>query len=248
MTQNGRNSKSIQLNCFSPPIMLATFVIETVLAIYTVWRYKMTVLTRLITAGLLALGVFQLCEYHVCGGMGIRAAEWSRLGYVAISMLPPLGLHMLHVMANKPKRKLVSFGYISMVAFIGFFLFIPSAFQGYQCTGNYVIFQIGLNAARLYGLYYYGLLLAAIGLGMRWANQLKAAGKKSAKRLASVRGLIIGYLVFLVPTALANSVKPETRRGIPSIMCGFAVLFAIILTLYVLPRLGEKRQRHLTTD
>jgi hypothetical protein len=27
-------------------------------------------------------------------------------------------------------------------------------------------------------------------------------------------------------------------------MCGFAVLFALILALYILPRLGLKRARH----
>jgi len=53
--------------------------------------------------------------------------------------------------------------------------------------------------------------------------------------------LVLGYLVFLIPTALANSVKPETRRGIPSIMCGFAVLYAIILALYILPKVGARR-------
>lgn len=223
--------------------MLASFTIEIILAAYTLWRYRLNTLGRLVTGSLVALAVFQLCEYHVCGGMGWRAEQWSRLGYVAITLLPPLGLHMLHGLADKPKRKLVVASYATMAGFIGYFLLSPTAFQGYQCTGNYVIFQIGIPAALAYGLYYYGWLLAAIVLGFRWANQLQATGAKLAKRLQAVRGLIIGYLVFLVPTALANSVKPETRRGIPSIMCGFAVLFAFILAFYVMPRLAERRRK-----
>jgi len=59
---------------------------------------------------------------------------------------------------------------------------------------------------------------------------------------------MVGYLVFLVPTALAYSVSPATRRGIPSIMCGFAVLFALILTLYVLPLAATRRVRSGTVD
>lgn len=235
-------SKPTQFNCFSPPIMLATFIIEMVLAVYTVWRYKMNTLGRLVTVSLVALAIFQLCEYHVCGGWGVRASEWSRAGYVAITLLPPLGLHILHVIAGKSRRRLVVAAYFSMTAFIAYFTLNPSAFQGYQCTGNYVIFQIGLNGARAYGLYYYGWLVTAIGLGIKWVRQLvRRDGEQSHVRLHAVRALIIGYLVFLVPTALANSVKPETRRGIPSIMCGFAVLFALILTLYILPRLGKRR-------
>jgi len=236
-----RNTKSTTFNCFSPPVMIATFVIEIVLAAYTLFRYKLNTLGRLAVAMLVALAVFQLCEFHVCSGWGVRATEWSRLGYVAITLLPALGLHMLHVIAGKPHRKLVAAAYVTMAGFIAYFLLVPSAFRSYQCTGNYVIFQIGERAAIMYGLYYYGWLLAALSLGVSWANEFKAKGDTHKRQLNGVKALVIGYLVFLVPTAMANSVTPSTRRGIPSIMCGFAVLFALILALYILPRLGLKR-------
>jgi len=234
-------TKSAQLNCFSPPVMLATFCIEMVLAVYTAWRYKMNVLARLAVLMLVALAVFQLCEYHVCGGLGLRAKEWSRIGYIAITLLPPLGLHMLHVLADKPRRRLVGSAYITMVVAIGYFLIDRTAFKGYACTGNYNIFQIGMRPAIVYAVYYYGWLFTSIGFCFRWAKELKRTGK-GLNRLEAVQGLIVGYLVFLVPTALANTVKPETRRGIPSIMCGFAVLFALILTFYIMPKLGERRR------
>jgi hypothetical protein len=235
---------STQLNCFSSPVMLATFAIETILAAYAIWRYKFSPLVKLIVLNLVGLGFFQLAEYHVCtGGEGFSAADWSRAGFVAITLLPPLGLHILHVLADKKAGKLVAAAYTTMMAFVGYFLFASQAFQGYACTGNYVIFQIGNGPAVLYGLYYYGWLLAGIMLGVRWANEQKASKKIVAqKRIESIRGLIIGYLVFLVPTAIANSVNPETRRGIPSVMCGFAVLFALVLTFYILPRLAMQRR------
>ncbi len=232
-------SKGVQLNCFSPPVMVATLIIETCLAIYTLWRYKLTPITRLVVLSVGALAVFQLCEYHVCTGYGPNAVRWSRAGYVAISLLPPLGLHMLHVLAGKKGRKLVIFGYLTMIGFVTYFLTYHAAFIGYACTGNYVIFQIGDRPAVAYGLYYYGWLLVAIVLGVRWSKQLKARSLKKAK---SIEALIIGYFVFLLPTAIVNSIEPETRRGIPSIMCGFAVLFALILVLYILPQIALRRQ------
>lgn len=219
--------------------MLATLFIESSLLIYTIWRYQLTTLTRLIAVTTFSLGVFQLSEYQVCTGYGLTAENWSRVGYVAITLLPPLGLHILHVLANRPKRRLVIAAYATMVAFVGYFLVYHTAFIGHQCTGNYVIFQIGDRPALAYGVYYYGWLFTAMGLGIKWANQLQKAGKSLHTRLLTVRALIIGYLVFLVPTALANSISPATRRGIPSIMCGFAVLFALILTFYILPRIGK---------
>jgi hypothetical protein len=233
-------NRSVVFNCFSPPVMLATFIIETVLAVYTIARYKLDTLGRLTVLTLLALGLFQLCEYHVCGGWGVRASEWSRLGYASITLLPPLGLHLLHVLTKKPGRRLVWGAYATMVGFIAYFTVVPHMFRGYACTGNYVIFQIGMRPALAYGLYYYGWISTAIVLGIRWASELKNNAAVRARHL-SIQALVVGYFVFLIPTALANSVKPETRRGIPSIMCGFAVLFAFILALYILPKAGRKR-------
>ena len=234
--------KGTRLNCFSPPVMLATLIIETSLAIYTVWRYKLTTVARLITTLLLTLAAFQLAEYHVCTASSY-ADQWSRLGFVAITALPPLGLHLMHVLADKPNRKLVWAGYTTMVGFSSFFLLAANTFTGHQCTGNYVIFQFSQNVTGAYSLYYYGWLLVGISLGIHWANELNEKGKSAVKRLQAVRGLVAGYFVFLLPTAIANTVKPETRRGIPSVMCGFAVLLALILVLYILPRVGDLKSK-----
>jgi hypothetical protein len=230
-----------RFNCFSPPVMLATLIIETGLAIYTLWRYKISTLTRLAVALLVLLAVFQLSEYHVCTATG-SAGSWSRLGYVAITLLPPLGLHLLHVLAGKSRRRLVAATYAIAAGFVGYFLTYHAAFTGYHCTGNYVIFQIGHGPALAYAAYYYGWLILTIGLAGRWANELLKKGRSTVPRLRAVQALIIGYLVFLVPTTVANTVKPSTLSGIPSIMCGFAVLFAFILALYIVPRVTAKRK------
>lgn len=224
--------------------MLATFAIEMVMAAYAIWRYKLDVLQRLVVASLLALAVFQISEYFVCGGWGMAAGAWSKVGYVAITTLPALGLHMLHQLAGKKNRRLVLAAYTTMAGFMAYFLAYEHAFRGHVCEGNYVIFQLGMYPAWVYSSYYYGWLFTAIGLGVRWANELQALKNKAARvQLQSVRALIVGYLVFLVPTALANTFIPETRAGIPSIMCGFAVLFAFILTFYILPKNSTLRPR-----
>lgn len=222
--------------------MIATMVIETSLAIYTVWRYKMTAITRLAVTLLVALATFQLAEYFVCTGIGSMAVPWSRVGFVAITALPPLGLHMMHVLAGKPRRRLVYGAYGVMATYMAFFLFSPGTFTGHECTGNYVIFQFTPNVTGTYSIYYFGWLITGIGLGFRWADELKAKGKTAVKQLQAVQGLILGYLVFLVPSALSMAVKPEVRRGIPSVLCGFAVLLALIVAGYILPRAAEEKR------
>lgn len=230
-----------RLNCFSPPVMVATLTIETVLAAYTTWRYKLTELTKLVVAMLLLLATFQLAEYHVCTGADQSAIPWSRLGFVAITALPPLGLHILHRLAGKKSRRLVNTAYATMAGFMVFFLVAPTVFTGHQCTGNYVIFQFSQMVTGIYSVYYFFWLGASLILGFKWANELKVKGKPAFSRLQTVRGLIVGYLIFLVPTALANTFRPQTSHGIPSVMCGFAVLMALILTLYIMPRAAEAR-------
>lgn len=230
---------SVRLYCFSPPVMIATFIIEIALALYVVIRFHMNNLTRLIVAALGMLALFQLSEYFVCGGLGVDSATWSRVGYIAITALPALGIHMLYVMSGKQSRKLVVAAYSTMAVSMTYFMLSPTAFAGYECTGNYVIFQIGATATKWYMLYYYGWLLTAMLIGYRWLT----SNKLDKKVRQQISGLLAGYMVFLLPTGLINLIKPETRAGIPSIMCGFAVLFAFILALYIAPRASELREK-----
>lgn len=238
MTKRRGTSGSTTLNCFSPPVMLATLTIEFGLATYALWRYKLNEITKLIVLLLVNLAIFQTAEYFVCTGYGNDPLFWSKVGFVAITTLPVFGIHAMHKLAGKPVGNLVRAAYGTMTGFIVFFLTYKYAFVGHQCQGNYVIFQLGTSISGAYSVYYYGWMFTSMYLGIKWANELKELGAKGQKKLETVRGLIAGYLVFIVPVALINTIKPETRAGIPSLLCGFAVLLALILGLYILPRVG----------
>lgn len=240
-----RVNRKSTLFCFSPPVMIATLTTESFLAFYTLWRYKLSLITKLAAIMLFTLAIFQLAEYYVCTGYGLPAEQWSRLGFVAITALPALGIHILYKLNNKSSFSApVIVSYALMTGYMAIFLSYKTAFIGYQCTGNYVIFQLGPTIGGFYSLYYFGLLAFGIGRGLFWANKLKNADSSLRNRLQAIRGLIIGYLVFLVPTALSLTFQPQTRQGIPSIMCGFAVLFAFVLSLYILPKVAEVTKEH----
>ncbi|HTE57864.1 MAG TPA: hypothetical protein VK694_03890 [Verrucomicrobiae bacterium] len=226
--------KQTVLYCFSPPVMVATFLIESALLAYVLWRYKMSPIVRLISSALVFLATFQLAEYYVCGGTGTSAALWSRVGFVAITALPPLGLHLVHLIAERPGRRLVYIAYATGLAWAVLFGAGDWAFVGHACGGNYVIFDLRGSLMELYCVYYYGWLLGGIVLATRF---LRKAKKKQGNALML---LVAGYLVFLLPTATVNILRPESLMGIPSIMCGFAVVFAFILTFGVLPQVTPK--------
>lgn len=219
--------------------MIATMVTEVLLALYTVWRYKMSNLTRLAIVTLIGLATFQLAEFFVCTGSIGHTIAWSRFGFAAITLLPPLGLHLVHTIADKPGRRLVTTAYATMAGFVAFFLLFPGVFDSYQCTGNYVIFHLRPGSGGIYWVYYFGWIIASMVLGLKWINELSKLGKKAHNQLRATQGLIIGWLAFIVPAATANVVNPASRQGIPSILCGFAVFYALVLTLYVLPRANQ---------
>lgn len=197
--------------------------------VYVLFRYKLNTLTRLVAALLFCLALFQLAEYKICGTHG-NAEAWARAGFVAITMLPPLGLHLALYIIKRGWLVLNTLAYITAAGFIYLFTFGQHTFSGHVCGGNYVIFQLDYVVSNFYYFYYYGWLLITIMLCLQFYYESKQASVRKA-----LKWLVIGYLAFLVPTTVINSYSPATKAGVPSIMCGFAVLFALILAIGVLP-------------
>jgi len=208
--------------------MLATFLIEFGLAIYTLFRYKMTTISRLAVVMLFSLGTFQLAEYMICGSLGWTNLQWPKLGYVAITLLPALGIHMIVALANKKIPTLTGAAYAGCAAFVVFYVMNTDAISGEACYANYAVFYTHPTISHLFATYYYGWLIVGTYLAWLW-------GKDQPNKRKSLHGMTLGYLVFLIPTTAFNIINPETVKGIPSIMCGFAVLLAFILVSRVLP-------------
>lgn len=233
-----RRGRTLQFYCFSPPVMLATFLIEVGFLLYTLARYKLNTLSRLIVALLFFLALFQLAEYNVCGGLGASAVVWSKIGFVAITLLPAIGIHLLYTIAKKPWNNVVGAAYGMAAAWALVFAFSEKAFSGHACAGNYVIFQIKPYLGGLYFIYYYMWLFIGGYLSFKLSKIMK-----NKKERESLILLAVSYAILLIPTTMANMLKPETVRGIPSIMCGFAIILAAVVTFGILPRIGSVRKK-----
>lgn len=215
--------------CFSPPVMLATFVIEAILAVYVVWKYKITnPTTRLITLMIICLAIFQAAEFMICGGLGLNHSEWARLGYASITLMPAIGIHILISMAKAKMYPLLLVVYGTAAAFVLYYALVPGAVVAQQCAANYAVFTNDGMVGWFYVLYYYGWLMAAFLLAMHFSS-------KKPKLAPAMRWMAIGYASFIIPTTIANTIDPASVHAIPSVMCGFAVLFALILVWKVLP-------------
>ncbi|MDO4902297.1 MAG: hypothetical protein Q4A21_01935 [bacterium] len=235
---------SNKLYCFSPGVMLVTFLFEVFAAGVALFRYKNSETRRLIVYILLALAGFQAAEFMVCGGFGWTGVEWARFGYAAITLLPPLGLHLTHKIAGRESKKLVPFAYFTMIAFIVYYIFVTNGVALDHCRANYSVFNVPQIASWIYGLYYYGWMIAAIFIGF---NAIKSNKNQEwnlpTNRISALKYLMFGYLAFILPTTYVNIIDPQTIEGIPSIMCGFAIIMAIVLLVSVAPRVLEKKSK-----
>lgn len=220
-----------KLYCFSPPVMLFTFFVELGIALYILTTSKIKPVTALMVAILVFLAIFQLSEFQVCSN---KSLMWMRIGYASITMLPPLGIHLIGVIT---KRKWLAYlSYTLAGIFIITFLFSTRSLANAFCGGNYVmVITNGVIASKYFPLYYYLMLFIALTDIANYVKNLPNTYKSSQPEPRFLLWILLGYLSFLVPTAAVYLLSTEARRGIPSIMCGFAILLALIIGLRAYP-------------
>jgi len=213
--------------------MLATFFIEIGYMIYILSRYKTSRLIKLAVGIIGSLALFQLTEYLICVYPNFGGEFWAKAGLASITLLLPLGVHFVYALAGRGWNWVLSAAYGMSAAWLAIFVFTPGALESYGCGGNYAIFSIKADLGGAYFLFYYGWLYVGTILALRF--MLKTPTKQTITR-QSLGLFILAYMSLLVPTTFINVLKPETFVGIPSIMCGFALIMATIITFLIIPR------------
>ena len=216
--------------CFTPGVMLATFLIEATLAVYTFVRYKMSAFGRLAALIILVLALFQAAEYQVCAGT--NPLLWARLGFVLITLLPVLGLYLISYITKK--RHFLTLGYTLAFLYILIFIFVPKAITGAVCTGNYIIFQTAQALSWTYSVYYLVFLFLGVWEIVEKLLEIRKQNVDTDKRRV-LWWILAGYFSFLVPMGILYSFFSETRIATASIMCGFALILAFILVFRIVP-------------
>ena len=214
------------LYCFSPPVMVATVIIEVGLAVWTLFRYRRGMFAKVAVAILLLLAAFQVSEYQVCGGH--NAQIWSRFGLIAITFLPVAGLYLIRFIT---KNKITSvIGAITALFFVLYYIFAPKNEIVAFCGGNYVIFAGPSALYQFFGAYYFGFLVLTI-----WHSVKAIYETKSTLFQRVLKWLVAGYLSFMLPLVAVYVFFAPARSAVASVMCGFALIFALILAFEIVP-------------
>jgi len=210
--------------------MLATMVVEGVLAIYVLLRYRKGRFAKVAALLLILLGIFQLSEYQICGSNDPQF--WSRFGLMAITLLPVAGLRLISLVSKK--RHFFFIGYGIAVALALVFLFAPQSVTGAYCGGNYIIFSGPAALYEFFGMYYFIFLVFGIWEAL---EVMRETGNKAVHRL--LKWFIAGYLSFMLPMGVVYAFYAPARVAVTSIMCGFAVILAFIVAFLIVPKYYE---------
>lgn len=212
--------------CFTPLVSFFTFVVEFAFALYVFFKYRPTSFSKLCVLVLICLGLFQLSEFLVCT---TPYTDFSiKMGYVAITLLPALGLHIINTLTHRWKA-LVYVSYVYVILLVGAILFIPQVAILPTCNPNYVSYEVNPTFSFFHWLYYVTAMI--IGIFLLTYAIVKHIGDKKQEKW-----MIISYLVFIIPSLILLYVNVIENTALPSVMCGFAIITAIIFVFIIIPR------------
>lgn len=219
-------STSTTFFCFTPLVSLSTFVIEFCFALYVLVKYKPTLFSKLCVLVLVCLGVFQFSEFLICTTPYLDVS--IKLGYIAITLLPALGIHIIYSLTNRWKF----FAYISYAwaaILVLAIVFVPKVAFLATCNPNYVSYTSNSVFSFSHWLYY----VVSMGVGVLLLSYaiVKHIGDRKEEKW-----MIVSYFVFIIPSMILFYTNTIQHIALPSVMCGFAILTAIIFVAVIIPR------------
>lgn len=223
--------------CFTPIVSISTAVIEWLMALVIFSFFRKGRLSNMFIAMLFFLGSYQFTEFMLCTTGNL---VWVKLGFIAYTVLPALGLHSIMKYFNR-KRSLIGL-YAFPAAYILFALFNKGFAIHGECKTFFVLAENVLtNNVALwlpYLLYYSGFIIATfiilVDALIQTRNKLKREIEESE---------IIAILLMTVPTFVVILIFPLMGIMFPSILCHFAVLLAVFsfVGAYLENKLEKKR-------
>lgn len=219
--------------CFNPTVSIVTAITEWVLSVLIIFKYPFAKMRYLASALMIFLGLYQFSEFMLC--KTAQTELWVRVGFVAYTILPAIGLHtMLKLLKIKTRYIWV---YVIPATYIILSIITPNFVREAKCydlfvTARNTLFSFGGVAQTIsYGIYtayYFGFILAASLLGVK--KYLKEKNYLKQKIY-----LTFPLAVFLMsfPTFLIIIIFPALNIQFPSILCHFALLFALAIYMGV---------------
>ena len=151
----------------------------------------------------------------------------GKLGYVSITLLPALW-HTFGCSGSSQGIPNFAAAYATSAAFIYYFVTNADSVISNVCTANYAVFRHARHSAITIWHILLRLALVGVATAMYYA-------RKNTKIAEPLRWLALWLRIIYHTYITRKHFNPRTLRAIPSVMCGFAVILALIIAFRVLP-------------
>jgi len=213
--------------CFTPGISISTALIEFAIAVFLLVVYRKTVVVKFFVALLVFLGLYQFTEFMLCTTNNVQL--WVRLGFLAYTFLPAIGLHF--VLRYTKKNFNILMIYIPVIIFSLIALFTKNFSSLAICGKFFVSSKLSINPVVLvlYWLYYTVYAFVSAFILLRAAMIAKNALKRQVYLM-----IIMAEFLSIFPALILLVLFPSLRLIIfPSVYCQFAIIFAFIAPICV---------------
>ncbi|QQS36716.1 MAG: hypothetical protein IPM56_01795 [Ignavibacteriales bacterium] len=183
------------------------------------------------------LMIYQSLEFLMCR-MGLASSFTAYLAFVDITFLPPLSLLLTLRFFNYNSYKL-RWVFMPAILFVIYYSIVIPEFEVTACTVLYAAYNYPLGD--LYGFFYYvPILISFILLLMKMK---KESGKRKILNYLLITGHTAITLPVVVGFVLMFSGVPDLVNIMESVMCKFAFLFALALSIFCLVNSEKKNVR-----
>lgn len=216
--------------CLTPWISAATFIIELFIA---AWLFSLPKKrdTRIAAWIVVFLAVYQLSSFFLCTKSSVF---WNLIGYLAVTWLPALGIHLAQIQTNQRLQYKLFYG-LALIFSLGMIFTAPIFLPDAQCDAMFISYHNHPWGFIVYGMYYLGTL------GLIVISLIKAYNYTNGINKAKNLIFLIGMLSFIIPAYLIKFTIPFLSNSFPSVFCFFAVFLAACLVLREKPELFLKR-------
>lgn len=219
--------------CYTPQVSLATALIEWALAVLMVKTFKKTLLRDYFTVLIVMLGLYQFSEFMLCATG--YASFWATFGFVAYTFLPAICLDAVTRFLGKDAHPAVVYAIPVLASAYTVFSggFVTEAY----CSMFYVRVLNLFNQAQggwmrvaslVYSAYYTGFIILS-GILMLSARRKESDHRKKRLHLC----VPVGILMMGIPAYIVMFVFPGADFTFPSVLCHFALFFAMMAFLAV---------------
>lgn len=211
---------------YSPILAIGTAVFEFTVAVWALRGPGRKPIIRTTSAILLLLAAYQIVEVLVCSRAPM-VGFMPQMAFIVVTWLPPLGLLLIAQLSPSQSQLNYAISYFMLAVALSLVIWIAldeRFVTDSVCNVVYAKYSNPTPRLQVYSWFYW---LGLLGMVVLPALGVRNSNDPDQQRL--LRFVLIGSLGFIVPGVIVTHFVAPAQGALPSIMCHFALVFAIFL-------------------